>query len=297
MTNTAEDRLNPSSYKTIEVHGHNLNVFDEGDPSQPTLLLLHGSPHSSAEFRYNIPALREAGFRVVAPDHLGAGGSDRPEDASLYAGAKDYERTLALMDTLGIERFYVEGGDRGSIPLWMLAAFHPDRVLGMISENVSHLNGFFTAGIDQKRRSWYMYFFLFEAAKDALRADDWALARAFFGYHPDMDHFIADWERPNGLEGNWLNWYTATVHPDNAPQMDPLPDVTVPVLLLYSMNDPYIGPEQLSTGREFIKGPYTAKRIDGAGHFVARNAPKAFNAAAISFLNDLEARRERFGAA
>lgn len=292
MTRSTQDQLNPASYKTVEVDGYKMNVFDEGEPSQPAILMLHGSPHSAEEFRYNIPALRDAGYRVIAPDHLGAGGSDRPEEVGLYSGAKDYERALAVVDTLGVDKFYVEGGDRGSIPLWMLAALHPDRVLGMISENVSHLNGFFTAGIDQKRRSWYMYFFLFEAAKEALRADDWALARAFFDYHPDMDHFIQDWERPNGLEGNWLNWYTATVHPDHASKMEPLPDVTVPVLLLYSMNDPYIGPEQLTIGREFIKGPYIAKRIDGAGHFVARNAPKQFNSAVIEFLNKLEAERE-----
>ncbi len=286
-----DTRLNPFFFKTLPIHGHTMRVYDEGPDDAPVLVMLHGSPHSCEEFRYNIPALCEAGYRVVAPDHLGAGESDRPEDVSLYAGWKDYERTLAIIDTLGIKQCYLEGGDRGSVPLWMLAAYHPDRVLGVISENVSHLNGFFTSGIEQKRRSWYMYFFLFKAAKEALRADDWALAKAFFDYHPDMDQFIKDWERPNGIEGNWLNWYTATVHPDNAPTMEPLPNVTAPVLQLYSMNDPYIGPEQLVTGQQYIDGPLTMRRIDGAGHFIARNAPKEFNAAVIAFLNGLEATR------
>ncbi|WP_299869698.1 alpha/beta fold hydrolase [uncultured Hoeflea sp.] len=146
-------KLNSKFFKTLKIQGNIMRVYDEGDKGQPTLLLLHGAPHSSEEFRYNVPALREAGYRIVIPDHLGLGESDRPEDVSLYTGYADYERTLAIIDTLGIDKFYVEGGDRGSIPLWMLAAFHPDRVLAMISENVSHLNGFFSAGLDQKRRS------------------------------------------------------------------------------------------------------------------------------------------------
>ena len=286
-----DTRLNPSFFKTLKVQGHAMRVYDEGAADEPVVLMLHGSPHSSEEFRYVIPALREAGYRIVAPDHLGAGESDRPGDVSLYAGWKDYERTLAIMDELGIDTFYIEGGDRGSIPLWMIAAHHPDRVIGMVSENVSHLNGFFTAGLEQKRRSWYMYFFLFDAAEDALRADDWALAKAFFDFHPDLNDFIRDWERPNGIQGNWLNWYKATVHPDEAPKMERLPNVTVPVLQLYSTNDPYVGPEQLATGQRYIDGPLTMTRIDGAGHFIARNAPKEFNAAVIPFLNRLEEQR------
>ena len=245
-------RLNPSFFKTLTIQGHKIRVYDEGSDAETALLLLHGAPHSAEEFRYNVPVLRKAGYRVIIPDHLGAGGSDRPEDVSLYTGFGDYERSLGVMDALGIDQFYIEGGDRGSIPLWMLAAFHPDRVLGMISENVSHLNGFFTTGLDQKRRSWYMYFFQFDAASEALRADDWALLKAFFDFHPDVNDIIEDFERPNGLEGAFLNWYRANIHPDNAPKMDTLPNTTVPLLQLYSNNDPYIGPEQLATGKQFI---------------------------------------------
>jgi pimeloyl-ACP methyl ester carboxylesterase len=158
------------------------------------------------------------------------------------------------VDALGIDKFYVEGGDRGSIPLWMFAALNPDRVLGLISENVSHLNGFFiNPAIDQRRRSWYMNYFQFQAAEDALAADNWALEKEFFDYHPDMDHILADWERPNGLKASWLNWYGATMNPDTSKKMDPRPRVTVPVLLLYSFTDPYIGPEQLFVGRERLR--------------------------------------------
>ncbi|MGW6055460.1 alpha/beta fold hydrolase [Streptomyces sp. NPDC055189] len=286
------DGLSSKNYKMIDALGHQLRVYDEGPADAPTLVMFHGAPHNSLEFRFNVPALVRAGYRVVIPEHLGAGGSDRPENTELYAGHHDYARALAVVDALGIDKFYVEGGDRGSLPLWMLAALNPERVLGLISENVSHLNGFFIdPALDQRKRSWYMSYFQFEAAEEALRADDWALAREFFDWHPDMEHIIADWERPNGLQASWLNWYHATVNPDAAPKAEPLPDVTVPVLQLYSMNDPYIGPEQLITGREFIKGPFTLKRIGGAGHFIARNAPDVFNREVIKWLGDRQSER------
>jgi pimeloyl-ACP methyl ester carboxylesterase len=73
--------------------------------------------------------------------------------------------------------------------------------------------------------------------------------------------------------------------------MDPLPPVTVPVLQFCSMTDPYIGPEQLFVGREFIEGPLTTKRIGGAGHFIARNAPEEFNREVLAWLAARESER------
>jgi len=210
-----QGRLDASNYTKYEVDGVNLSVFEAGDRANPTLVMFHGAPHNTQEFRFNIPALLDAGFHIVAADHLGAGDSDRPMEVDLYSGEKDYERAIALMDKMGLDQFYIDCGDRGSLPGWMIATRHPERVLGIISENVTHLNGFFTSGITQKRHSWYMWYFQFDVAKEALAADDWALARAFFDYHPDFQEFILqDWLRPNGLEASWLNWYRSTVHPD-----------------------------------------------------------------------------------
>ncbi len=276
--------LSNNYYKTITINGLNFNVYDEGDSTEPAILFLHGQPASSEEFRFNVPAFREAGYRVIIPDLLGAGGSDRPTDLSLYTGAKDYEHILGIVDALNIEQFDIVFGDRGSIPGWMITALNPNRVRRAISENVSHLNGFFTSGLEQHRRSWYMYFFQFDAAEAALRADDWALFRAWMEHHPDVNQWIPLLERDNGLNGAVLNWYRANMNPDQQAAEEPLPDVNQPVLLLYTMNDTYIGPEQLATGNRHIKGPLIMKRIEGAGHFIARNAPDIFNREVLAFL-------------
>ncbi len=68
---------------TVSVNGLSFHVVDEG--SGPPVLLLHGFPDSSALWRHQIPALVDAGHRVIAPDLRGFGASDRPEGVAEYA--------------------------------------------------------------------------------------------------------------------------------------------------------------------------------------------------------------------
>ncbi|HBE72145.1 MAG TPA: hypothetical protein DDW52_28750 [Planctomycetaceae bacterium] len=63
---------------------------------------------------------------------------------------------LGVVDAMGIQTYHIVFGDRGSIPGWMLTALSPERVLTAVSENVSHINGFLSAGLQQSRMSWYM---------------------------------------------------------------------------------------------------------------------------------------------
>lgn len=286
MKTTTSTTLDEQYYKTIKVNGLNFNVYDEGTEHEPVILLLHGQPASSEEFRYNIPALRNAGFRVVVPDLLGCGESDKPLDLDLYTWSKEHEHTLGIMDALGIQTFNVVGGDRGSIPAWMLIALNPDRAKKLVSENVNHLNGFLLSGIEQSRRSWYMLFYQFENASTAIKANNWALFKGWMEHHPDVDLWIEKLGRPNALEGGVLNWYRANMNPDNPRGLDPIPNVNNPVLIAYSMNDIYIGPEQLALGNQFMDTPPRFERIEGAGHFIARNAPSEFNKLLIDFFQE-----------
>ena len=68
---------------TVSVNGLSFHVVDEG--SGPPVLLLHGFPDSSALWRHQIPALVDAGHRVIAPDLRGFGASDRPKGEAKYA--------------------------------------------------------------------------------------------------------------------------------------------------------------------------------------------------------------------
>jgi pimeloyl-ACP methyl ester carboxylesterase len=91
----------------------------------PPLLLVHGWPQTWYQFRLVMPTLARD-FQVVAVDQRGIGLSDKPEggyDAGTLAGD-----LVALMDTLGHQRFALVGFDTGMLIAYAVAADHPDRV-------------------------------------------------------------------------------------------------------------------------------------------------------------------------
>jgi len=67
-------------YETALVDGLNIAYREAGNPQNPKLVLLHGFPASSHQYRNLIPALAES-FHVVAPDYPGFGNSDIPDPA------------------------------------------------------------------------------------------------------------------------------------------------------------------------------------------------------------------------
>src|SRR4051812_49971606 len=82
----------------------------------PLVLLLHGFPEHWASWRYQIPALAAAGFRVVAPDLRGYGESDKPPGLGAYRGDVLAEDVALVVTALGAERRAGGGQDSGGRP-------------------------------------------------------------------------------------------------------------------------------------------------------------------------------------
>jgi len=78
------------------IEGLRMHYIDEGPVSGQLILMLHGQPTWSYLYRKMIPILSEAGFRVIAPDHIGMGRSDKPIDLSFHT----YELHIARMKKL-----------------------------------------------------------------------------------------------------------------------------------------------------------------------------------------------------
>ncbi len=91
----------------------------------PPLLLIHGWPENWYAWRMVMPALAE-NFQVIAVDQRGMGLSDKPHDG--YDTATLAHDMVAVMDTLGYQRFAVVGHDTGMLIAYALAADYPDRV-------------------------------------------------------------------------------------------------------------------------------------------------------------------------
>jgi haloalkane dehalogenase len=87
-----------------EIGEYTLHYLDEGPAEAPVVLLLHGNPTWSFLYREIIPPVVAAGFRVIAPDYLGFGLSDKPTDESLYAIQHHVGRLVALLDVLDVRQ-------------------------------------------------------------------------------------------------------------------------------------------------------------------------------------------------
>jgi ferredoxin-NADP reductase len=83
----------PTQYKTTKVAGLNIAYREAGDPGSPKLVLLHGFPASSHQYRDLIPALATR-FHVIAPDYPGFGNSDMP-DPAMYAYTVKQQGTVS----------------------------------------------------------------------------------------------------------------------------------------------------------------------------------------------------------
>ncbi|MCP3786788.1 alpha/beta hydrolase [Micromonospora sp. A3M-1-15] len=119
----------------VTVAGQQVFYREAGDPSRPTLVLLHGFPTSSHMFRNLIPALADE-FHLVAPDHVGFGQSSAPPvDQFDYSFERLTEITLGLLDTLGIDRFALYLHDYGAPIGLRVASRHPQRVTGLITQS------------------------------------------------------------------------------------------------------------------------------------------------------------------
>ncbi|MGW5237408.1 alpha/beta fold hydrolase [Monashia sp. NPDC004114] len=119
---------NASGGHVVDIAGTPTWVHDLG--SGPAVLLLHGSGpgvSAAANWRLTIPALVEAGHRVVAADQLGFGRTV-PSEGHEYSMESWVAHAVALLDTLGINRASVVGNSFGGAVALRLASAHPSRV-------------------------------------------------------------------------------------------------------------------------------------------------------------------------
>ena len=122
-------------YRSMNINGVNVFYREAGDTGNPVMVLFHGFPSAGHMFRDLIPLL-EKRFFLIAPDYPGFGRSDAPARESF-----DYtfDHIAEIMDTFleskGISRFYMYVFDYGAPIGFRIAAKHPERILGIVSQN------------------------------------------------------------------------------------------------------------------------------------------------------------------
>ncbi len=93
----------PYEPKYFETPDGRMHYIDEGPRDARPVVMVHGNPSWGYLYRNFVGPVVDAGYRVVVPDHLGMGRSDKPDRRSVYTIPKHAARFVALMDSLGLE--------------------------------------------------------------------------------------------------------------------------------------------------------------------------------------------------
>jgi len=284
--------------------GIELDTIDEGPKNAPALIFLHGFPESHRTWRHQIAHFSDR-YRCIAPDQRGYRGSSKPPEVSDYTPDKLIGDIFQLADALGIERFTILGHDWGGAIAWGTAIMGQmnGRVTRAVIANAPHpaiFQKLLYTNEHQRTSSQYMRGFR-DTGNDALVREHglggillqeikWDRADAM--EPEERAQLFADWQDREAAFA-MLNWYRASpidIPPLDAPYALPeawtppaMPNLTIPTLVVWGMDDLALPPENLE-GLDAIIDDLTVVEVAESGHFVPWEAPGAVNAAIEDFL-------------
>lgn len=311
--------------QTVRANGLSFHVLAAGGGDR-LALCLHGFPELAYSWRHQVPALVEAGFRVLAPDQRGYGRSGRPDAVEAYDIAHLSGDLMALLDAVEAERAVVVGHDWGAILAWSTALLHAPRLAGVVGMSVPFIPRAPAPPVQIMRQVFagaffYIVYFQEPGVADAELGADAAttmrrlLAGATTGGSDDRTSFFADDGRgfveripePDGLP-QWLsqdeldtyiaefartgftggiNWYRNL---DRNWELTPElagAKVAMPSLFVGGATDPVLMMTPPEAAEEFLTDHRGTVLVDGAGHWVQQEAPGPVNDALVGFVTAL----------
>ncbi|MCA1690802.1 MAG: alpha/beta hydrolase [Actinobacteria bacterium] len=272
-------------------------VFDalaSGPPGGSLVLLLHGFPQSSYQWRHQLPALARAGYRAVAPDQRGYSSRARPEAVDAYHVDRLVADVLAMADGLGGHQVHLVGHDWGAMVAWAVAGRCPQRLRSLTAVSTPHplalAQALAAPSGDQASRSRYVRFF------QQARLPEWVLLaaggaglRMLFaktGYTDEtgIREYGAVLGEPGALTAA-LNWYRAL----DLASLGGVGPVNVPTLYVWSSDDPALGREAADGTASYVDGPYRFEVLDGVSHWIPEEAPELLGRLLIDHFKNAEA--------
>jgi pimeloyl-ACP methyl ester carboxylesterase len=260
----------------------------------PLVLLLHGFPQFWYQWRHQVPALVEAGFRVVAPDMRGYNLSDKPFGVRAYRVellARDVER---LILSSGERSAVVVGHDWGAIVAWIAAMRHPERVEKLAILNVPHparLLGGLLSPMQLLRSSYVFFFQIPRLPEEVITVGDFAPLRSVLGRDPvvpgaltaeDIERYVEAIARPGALTAA-INYYRALFrYPWETRAL--LQRVEAPVLVIWGDKDRFLSRRLAEPPHLWVPNLVCVKRLPDASHWVAEDRPSEVNALLLDFL-------------
>ena len=240
------------SYRTVPIDGVNIFYREAGPAGAPVVLLLHGFPTSSHQFRDLIPKLAER-YRVIAPDYPGFGQSGAPSTAEFtYTFERLTDVVEAFTEKLELKRYSLFVHDYGAPVGFRLAVRHPERVQSVITQNGNAYHEGLTPFWDVFRNGYWKHQTPENAAAlresfkadvtraiplagartpEAINPDFWTISQVSLdrpGNHDIQLALFLDYRTNPPLYERWHEYFRAK---------------QPPTLVVWGKNDPIFGPE------------------------------------------------------
>ena len=273
----------PYAPNYLEWDGLRTHFVDEGPRDAPVMLLLHGEPTWSYLYRKMIPPLLAAGYRCVAPDHIGFGRSDKITDDNWYVIDRHIERLASFIERLDLRNITVVVQDWGG-PIGLINAVEmPERFarLAILNTWLHHDDFEYSQGI----RGW----------RDAATSRYWLawtgrnlpcgaiVRRALARRVADPAPLEQAYEAPFGgnaaakAGARRFPWCIPFAEPEagsatrQAAAFDALKQWSKPAHVIFGADDPIFTPAWGQQWSEMIPGA-TFDTIERAGHFCQEDA-------------------------
>jgi cis-3-alkyl-4-acyloxetan-2-one decarboxylase len=266
-----------------------LHYVDEGPANAAPLLFLHGNPTWSYLWRRPIAELAARGRRCISLDHMGFGRSEKPPRLSSYTLERHVENTRAVIDQLDLRDVTLVGHDWGG-PIGLGAMLErQDRLRALVLMNTwawelpswlpPFIREFRTEGLGEILALGGNLFVESIPGGMARRDTDPVMMDAYRAPFPDY------WSRAGTLA--FQRDIPLTERDRSAPAMasihERLPQLDVPVLLVWGMRDPVFQPVFLDQWRELFPRAEVTE-LEDASHFVVEDRPDAVIDAIERFL-------------
>lgn len=253
----------------VHENGLRMHYLDEGLHQGKTFLCLHGQPTWSYLYRRMLPVFTAAGHRVVAPDLLGFGRSDKPRDEAAYSFDFHRNSLIALIRALNLQNIVLVCQDWGGLLGLTLPMKMPERFVGLVAMNTALATG--DAPLTQGFLDWREWnnrnpdMAIAKLMKRSCPHLSDAEAAAYEAPFPDAAYKSGVRRFPNLVPDNpdapgaalsrrardfWRNDWTGTS------------------LMAIGMTDPVLGPPVMYDLQKQIKNCPAPLELAEAGHFV-----------------------------
>ena len=298
---TAVLQEGPWTHRTVAANGSRFHVVEAG--AGPLVLLLHGFPEFWWTWRHQLAPLADAGYRVVAVDLRGYGGSDKPPRG--YDGYTLAGDVAALIRSLGERDATVVGHDWGGYLAWVTAAFHPRMVRRLAVLGMPHplrLHAALLTDPEQIKASRYVGAFQAPRFEHHVTRDDaayvgtllhrwsgpaWTRSADFAAYERSCRTAIRI-PQASFCALEYYRWSVRSLTRPSGWKFHRLlrAPIAAPVLQLHGALDTCLLPRTAAGSGRYVTGPYEWRLLPEVGHFPQSEAPETVTGELLRWLKE-----------